>query len=238
MRRMHLKKAVLNVERLSSDDRYPFNIPVLKTGLSIDLASPVTFFVGENGSGKSTLMRALARRCGIFIWGGSDPKPPAEEPLTRALEIEWADEPVPGSFFSSQLFYNFSQIVEEWAEADPFTLKYFGGHSLLTLSHGQSLMTYFQARYQLKGLYFLDEPETALSPKSQLALLKVLTAMSRAGHAQFIIASHSPVLLSCPRAKLFDFNGETIRSIDYEATEYYRFYRDFMMNHRAYLERS
>jgi predicted ATPase len=62
--------------------------------------------------------------------------------------------------------------------------------------------------------------------------------MSRAGHAQFIIASHSPVLLSCPRAKLFDFNGETIRSIDYEATEYYRFYRDFMMNHRAYLERS
>ena len=94
-------------------------------------------------------------------------------------------------------------------------------------------MTYFEARYKIKGLYFLDEPETALSPKTQLALLNVLTAMSRDGHAQFIVASHSPILLSCPGAKLYDFNREALQPVDYEATEHFRFYHDFITRRRS-----
>ena len=117
-------------------------------------------------------------------------------------------------------------------------LRYFGGHSLMNLSHGQSLMSYFRSRYRIRGLYFLDEPETALSPKSQLELLAVLTEMSRAGHAQFIIASHSPMLLACPGADIYSFDSAPVSRIRYEDTEHYRVYREFMENRERYLQQS
>ena len=107
----------------------------------------------------------------------------------------------PGSFFGSSVFQDFARILDDWASTDPGQLAYFGGKSLLTQSHGQSIMSFFKARYAIKGLYLLDEPETALSPRTQIELLDLLTTMSAAGHAQFIIATHSPILLSCPGAR-------------------------------------
>jgi predicted ATPase len=142
---------------------------------------------------------------------------------------------VPGSFFDSQVFRNFAHILDEWAVASPKVLDYFGGQSLITQSHGQSLLSFFHARYQVKGLYFMDEPETALSPKSQLALLKLLAEMGEAGHAQFIIATHSPILLACPGATIYSFDHMPISEIEYEETEYYRFYKCFMENRSQYL---
>ncbi len=114
-------------------------------------------------------------------------------------------------------------------------LKYFCGQSLVTQSHGQSIMAFFRARYQIQGVYLLDEPETVLSPKTQLALLDLLTQMGRAGHAQFIVATHSPILLACPGATIFSFDHVPISPVEYEDTEHYRLYRSFMEDRHRYL---
>ena len=229
---MHLKKISIRNDGFPSDTRYPFSLEVLRRTRVLDFPVPVTFFVGENGSGKSTLLESISLRCHIHIWRGDertrcDPNP-LERELHRYLELEWEDGPVPGAFFSSNLFQNFARILDEWAAADPGVLNYFGGRSLLTLSHGQSLMSYFRSRLALKGLYFLDEPETALSPKTQLHLLRLLSDMAANGLAQFIIATHSPILLSCPGAVIYSFDRVPVEPVCYEDTDHYRVYRDFM----------
>jgi predicted ATPase len=213
---------------------------VLRQTQSIKFPSPVTFFIGENGSGKTTLLEALARRCHIHIWSGvdctrSEPNP-FEEMLFLYLQVEWTDGIVPGSFFSSQIFRNFAELVEMWEVDNPGQIEYFGGKSLLTQSHGQSLMSFFKARYKIKGLYLLDEPETALSPKSQLELLKLLQEMSALGHAQFIIATHSPILLACPGSAIYSFDDTPVKTIHYEDTEHYQVYKSFMENPGKYLK--
>jgi predicted ATPase len=142
--------------------------------------------------------------------------------------VEWQDKRVPGSFFGSHIFQNFAQLWDEWLTMDPGLIEYLGGRSLMSQSHGQSLMAYFTSRFKIKGIYFLDEPETALSPKSQVALLNLLEDMARSGHAQFIIASHSPILLACPGAEIFSFDENPVKRIEYEDTDHYRIYREFM----------
>ena len=214
---------------------------VLQKTQSLEFSSPVTFFIGENGSGKSTLLEALARRCQIHIWSGVEHSRaetnPYEEMLFLYLQVEWRDGIVPGSFFSSQIFRNFAQLVDMWEADNPGQIDYFGGKSLLTQSHGQSLMSFFKSRYRIKGLYLLDEPETALSPKSQLELLQLLHAVGIHGEAQFIIATHSPILMACPGALIYSFDHVPPKTILYEETEHYKIYKDFMKNPNKYLMR-
>ena len=182
----------------------------------------MTLFVGENGTGKSTLLEALARKAGIHIWYDGEKARfeinPYEQQFHRYIEVQWTRGRVPGSFFGSSVFQDFARALDAWAASDPGQLEYFGGKSLLTQSHGQSIMSFFKARYQIKGLYLLDEPETALSPRTQIALLDLLADLSAAGHAQFIIATHSPILLAC------------IAPIPYEQTDHYRIYKAFLMD--------
>ncbi|MFC1867570.1 AAA family ATPase [Thermodesulfobacteriota bacterium] len=238
---MHLKKVTLLPEKFPCKEYYPFNLNLFQKTGDIQFCSPVTFFIGENGTGKSTLIEAIALKCGIHIW--CDPIKtrleinPYEEELYRYLTVEWIDGAVPGSFFGSDIFREFAQYLDEWAAADPRILKYFGGKSLITQSHGQSLMSLFRVRYQIKGLYLMDEPETALSPKSQIELLKVIKDMGQAGQAQFIIATHSPILLACPGADIYSFDDTTLKMVDYEDTDYYVIYKDFMENRENYLEK-
>lgn len=236
----HLKEVKLLSDQYPTRNHYPFNINVLQQTRSIKFSSPVTFFIGENGSGKSTLLEALAHRCKIYIWRGIErtrcENNPFEEQLYLYIEVEWADGIVPGSFFSSQIFRNFAQLVDMWEADNPGQIDYFGGKSLLTQSHGQSLMSFFKARYKIKGLYLLDEPETALSPKSQLQLLKLLQDMSALGHAQFIIATHSPILLACPGSVIYSFDHTPVKTVHYEDTEHYQIYKSFMENPGRYLK--
>ena len=145
---------------------------------------------------------------------------------------------MPGSFFGSSVFQDFARTLDAWAAADPGQLEYFGGKSLLTQSHGQSIMSFFRARYGIKGLYLMDEPETALSPKTQIGLLRLLTQIAHAGHAQFVIATHSPILLACPGATIYSFDRVPIQPVSYEETEHYQMYRDFMSDYRRYIAES
>ncbi len=235
---MHLKRVILHPEKYPTDKYYPFNLDIFQKTESIDFAMPVTLFAGENGTGKSTLLRAICQRAGIHIWEEMRTRyqfNPYEEALGKFIDLEWTEGPVPGSFFSSQIFQDYVRFLDEVAAADPGILKYFGGSSLMTKSHGQSLIAYFTARYRIKGLYLIDEPETALSPKSQLGLLKVLKDMSELGHAQFIIASHSPILLALPGARLYSFDEAPVKPVVYEETEYYQVYRNFLSNREKYL---
>ena len=237
---LHLEEIKLLSEQYPARDHYPFNIEVLQRTGTTPFSSPVTFFVGENGSGKTTLLEALARRCRIHIWSGIERTRsiinPYEERLFLYIEVKWTDGTVPGSFFSSQIFRNFAQLVDEWEADNPGQIDYFGGKSLIAQSHGQSIMSFFKSRYKIKGLYLLDEPETALSPKSQLELLKLLQEMGALGHAQFIIATHSPILLACPGSTIYSFDDAPVKTIQYEDTEYYRIYKTFMENPGRYFK--
>jgi predicted ATPase len=235
---LHLSRVMLHGKRYPTREFHPFNQPVLQKTGSVDFTTPVTFFLGENGTGKTTLLEALAFKCSIHIWRESERVPldanPYQDLLHRYLSVEWMGKPVAGSFFSSQWFRHFAQNVDEWAATDPQMLQYFGGRSLVSQSHGESLMSYFKNRYRIKGLYLLDEPETALSPRSQVEFVQLLSRISAQGHAQFIIATHSPIILACPGAVIQDFNRPPVRPIGYEETEHYRIYKDFLDHRERY----
>jgi predicted ATPase len=236
---MHVKKIIVDQNKFPTREHYPFNLEIIQSLTQIEFPQPVVFFIGENGTGKSTFLQAIARRSGIHLWGQNDRKRfkhnPHEYKLYQSLSIEWSDGSVPGSFFGAETFQHFTQILDEWAADDPGVLNFFGGQSLVTKSHGQSLMSYFKTRYQIRGLYLMDEPETALSPKSQLELVNLVNEMAKAGHAQFIIATHSPILLACPEATIYSFDSIPIQKVSYEETDYYRVYKEFLNNRTDFL---
>lgn len=227
---LHLEDITFRVSGYPHAHEYPFNLEILRGTPSITLSTAVTLFVGENGSGKSTVLQAVARKCGIHIWrfesGRRYVNNPYEERLCDYIDVRLNDG-VPGTFFGSDIFRDFALLLDEWASADPGVLEYFGGKSLMTQSHGQSIMAFMRHRFALRGIYFLDEPETALSPRRQLELRDMLTEYGERGNAQFIIATHSPILMSCAGSAIFSFDCVPIRRVRFSDTEHYRIYRRF-----------
>jgi predicted ATPase len=188
--------------------------------------SKVTFFVGENGSGKSTLLEALAECCGFNPEGGNRDHHRAvfadRSALAQALRLSWLPRVAEGFFMRAESFYNFATYIQEVSD-----LRAYGGKSLHEQSHGESFISLFANRFE-QGIYILDEPEAALSPQRQLSFLKIIHDLTTPGHAQFLIATHSPILLSYPGAVLFDLDGDTIREIDYRETKHFLITRDFL----------
>jgi len=237
---MHLTKVRIHSERFPTRRYYPFNIPVIKEAQELTFRKPVVFFLGENGSGKSTLLDAIARQCGIPIWD----KPrrhlahnnPFETELKRYVTATWAHDSVPGSFFRAETFHDLADFVDDVALCDPGRLEYHGGHILNTLSHGQGILTYFSGRFRIKGLYLLDEPEAALSPASQIKFLNLLRRLEMEGQSQFIITTHSPILLAYPGAQIFSFDSFPIQEVAYEDTAHYRIYKQFLTDRSMFLE--
>lgn len=230
--RNHITCVTLHHEKYPSDSHYPFSLPLFQQTDQIPFNFPVTFFVGENGTGKSTMLEAVAMASNIHIWrkheGVRYQVNPYEKLLYRYISVAWTNGKVPGSYFGSEIFNDFRRILDSWAASDPGQLKYFGGKSLVTQSHGQSMMSYFRSCYERRGIYFLDEPETALSPRSQLELLDILHENGRTGHAQFIIATHSPILLAYEDAEIFSFDHSPVGVIPYRETEHYKIYKRFL----------
>jgi predicted ATPase len=237
---MYLTKLRLDGDRYPTHRCYPFNIPTLTEPVELTLHSHVAFFVGENGSGKSTLLEAITRKCGIHIW--DKPKRhlahqnPFETRLSDFLTVTWANGRVPGSLFRAETFREFADFLDDVALCDPGRLKYHGGKILNTLSHGEAILSYFSHRFHRQGLYFLDEPEAALSPSRQIAFLRLLQELASRGHAQFIIATHSPILLALPGAQIFSFDGGRIRELAYEQTTHFRIYQEFFTDRSVFLD--
>jgi predicted ATPase len=236
---MHLNKISVNSNLFPTAVGYPFGLKIFHESPDLVFNTPVTFFVGENGSGKSTLLRALTRACGVHIWADSDKRRfednPYENDLHKYIDVTWVNDSVPGAFFSAELFNYFARSLDDWAVNDPGLLEYFGGTSLLSQSHGQSVMAFIRAQASRGGVYFLDEPETALSPVRQIELLRLLRDVGKQGQTQWIIATHSPILLGYPQAQIYNFNVAPLAMVDYESTDYFTVYRDFLADREKFL---
>jgi predicted ATPase len=214
--------------------RYPFNIAAIAKGLELELMAPVTFFVGENGSGKSTLLEAIAANCGFNTEGGGREHSSAEHvdrsELASALSLSWRPKPIDGFFMRAESFYQFANYLAESGS----TFAKYGGRSLHEQSHGESFLALFENRFE-RGIYLLDEPEAALSPQRQLSFLSIIHRLEVTGRAQFIIATHSPIILAYPGALLLSLDGDAIRPVNYADTEHYRVTRQFLNAPERYL---
>ncbi|KEO83843.1 AAA family ATPase [Tumebacillus flagellatus] len=221
---------------------YPFSIPAIRELETLDLANAVTFFVGENGSGKSTLLEAIAYQCGFNTAGGGRNNidhdvEAAEASLGDHIRLSWLPKITQGFFFRAESFYHFASYLDLLAREDPtFNYSGYGGRSLHKQSHGESFLSLFQNRFGHKGIYLLDEPEAALSPARQLAFLRILHQLVSAGKSQFIIATHSPILLGFPNAKIYQFSSTAIESVTYEETEHYQITKSFLTRTELFLE--
>ncbi len=225
-------------------DRYPFSLPAVRCLDRLRLDRPVTFFSGENGSGKSTLLEAIAVNCGFNPEGGSRnfnfaTMATHSELCEHIRLIKGIKRPKTGFFFRAESFYNVATEIIKLDEplpgmGAPVSAAY-GGRSLHEMSHGESFLALIKNRFADGGLYILDEPEAALSPSGQMALLARLHELVRGG-CQFLIATHSPVLLSYPDAAIYVLRENEIRLTPYRETECYTLTRQFLNNPEGLLQ--
>lgn len=213
-------------------DSYLTRIPAIGLLQELAFRKPVTFFVGENGSGKSTLLEAIAIAYGFNPEGGSlnysFSTHDAYSELCDAITIvQGANRGPRGGFFlRAESFYNVStQTIEYERDYGPM----FGERTLHEQSHGESFLHFITA-FTRPGLFIMDEPEAALSPQRQLSLFTRIAEMAKDG-SQYIIVTHSPILLAMPVADIIGFDGTGIHYLDYEQTESYRI-TELMINHR------
>lgn len=229
MKAMRLKRDIV-----PSYNSYPFDLPSIRTLDELDFHRNVTFFVGENGMGKSTLLEAAAVAAGFNPEGGSlnfnfstyDSHSVLEEYITL---IKGVIRPTDGFFLRAETFYNLATTIEELDNApgnSPRIIDGYGGVSLHEQSHGESFWSTFIHRFRGNGIYLLDEPEAALSPLRQLSMLSRIHDLVGEG-SQFIIATHSPILLSYPDAKIVEFTDEGAQETTLEETSHYRIMKQF-----------
>ena len=222
--------------------QYPFNLNVLHTLDTINLDGNVTFFVGENGSGKSTLIEAIAIAYGFNAEGGSinynfSTRNSSSNLFESLLLTKTYKKPKDGFFLRAESFYNVATQIEAMDSipaAAPKIIASYGGKSLHEQSHGESFLCLMNERFRGNGLYILDEPEAALSGDRQLSFLLRLHELVLA-NSQFIIATHSPVLLSYPNATIYSIESSGIEKRKYEETTPYQFYKMFMDDYKRVL---
>lgn len=221
--------------------QYPFSLPIIKNLELIKFPTQVTFFVGENGSGKSTILEAMAWNAGFGPEGGSKNihfKTAQEKNYTGAqlladqMTLSWRVKPKNGYFFRAESFFNVANYLEcmahEGGQGPDITYAPYGGKSLHEQSHGESFLAFFKNRLGTNGFFIFDEPEAALSPQRQLSLLFIIHEMCKNPDAQFIIATHSPILLAYPGATIYSCDADKLSSIAYKDTQHYRITKRFL----------
>lgn len=229
-------------ERIAEAGRYPYNLPAFRELDRLPFHPRVTFLVGETGSGKSTLLEAIAVSYGLNAEGGSlnfnfatrSSHSALEESIRLAKSLR-----TPGDcyFLRAESFFNVATEIErlEREPGGPSLLDAYGGRSLHEQSHGESYFALFENRFRDHGLYLLDEPEAALSPKRQLQFLALLHHYIERG-GQFVIATHSPILMAYPDARIYVLDDAGIHETAYEETEHFQISRGFLMHPRRSLE--
>jgi predicted ATPase len=231
-----LLSASLLRDKVSSFSEYPFHLPAVRDLGTLTLHRNVTFIVGENGSGKSTLLEALAIAAGFNAEGGSQnfrfATRTSHSDLHRCLRLSRSHRrPRTGFFLRAESFFNVATEIDRLDKIGAPLLGSYGGRSLHEQSHGESFMALLKHRFGPQGLYFLDEPEAALSPTRQMAALVRIHDLVQEG-SQFVIATHSPILMAYPNATIFAVGEKGLTSVPYEETEHYRITRRFL-NHTA-----
>jgi predicted ATPase len=253
---IYLRSAAITSE---ADRRvYPFSVPAMRGLERVEFTTPVTFFVGENGSGKSTLLEALALKARLPPATGAplehDETLAAVRPLAQAMTLGWLPRTKFGFFLRAEDFFNFARETKRRGESMDAMAERFGddprvrgymlgqkhalqaryGEDLHALSHGESFLKFFQSRFAPGGLHLIDEPEAALSPQRQLAFLSLMKQMV-AADAQLIVATHSPLLLALPGARILRFDGEGVREAVYDELEHVALVRNFLANPDRFL---
>ena len=213
-------------DKIPSWEEYPFSLPVVRALEALKFHRDVTFFIGENGMGKSTLLEAIAQLMRFNPEGGSKNTlfSTRETHSTLAEYLKPGKSfraPKDGFFLRAESFYNVATYIDDVDYAGAY-----GGKSLHEQSHGESFLSLLNFRFHGNGLYLLDEPEAALSPSRQLAVLSLVHRLVKAD-SQFIIATHSPILMAYPNAKILLFSDAGICEVRYEETDNYQVTKDF-----------
>lgn len=219
-----------NIDR----DRYPFNLPWLGPGFRLGFEQPVTIIVGENGTGKSTLIEAIAAIAGYDEAGGGKGYMPVDHSkaidqsgagLSDVLRAGWLPKVTNGWFFRAESFYSVARYLDRSAidagEVPP---------DFLSWSHGEGFVRFFEERMSRQGIYFLDEPESALSPGRQVELLKILHGVQRTATAQIIMATHSPLFMAVPGAEVLQITRGGLAPVDFRETPHFRLYQEFIVD--------
>ncbi len=238
-----IRSLTLLRDRVPSFDDYPFAIPAIRALTTLALHPRVTFLVGENGAGKSTLVEAVAVAAGFNAEGGSKnfrfATRRSESSLHTVLRLSRnAKRERDGYFLRAESYFNVATHIED-LDREPGGAPIgpaYGAASLHEQSHGESFLALAATRLHGNGLYIFDEPEAALSPSRQLALLQIIDRLVRLRGSQLIIATHSPILMAYPDATIYRLDGDGIAPIVYEATEHYQITRDFLANRERFFK--
>ena len=225
----------LKEDEIKDFDKYPFSLPVVKNLSRTMLHPHVTYIVGENGSGKSTLLEALAISQGFNAEGGTSnfrfSTHATHSELHEYLRIaKGSKRPRTGFFLRAESFYNVATEIENLGVLDSY-----GEKSLHEQSHGEAFMALMTNRFGDNGLYILDEPEAALSPNRQMSILTLIHHLVKRG-SQFIISTHSPILLAYPSATIYEINEDGLQETTYEQTQTYEVSQRFLNNYQMMLD--
>jgi len=238
----YVQQVRLKVEEVSGFDRYPFTLPAVRHLHTLPLHPKVTFLVGENGSGKSTLLEAIAVAFGFNPEGGTKnfgfTTRASHSDLHEYLRlVKGIKRPRDGFFLRAESFFNLATEIEKLDEGPggPPVINSYGGKSLHEQSHGESFWSLVMHRFGGNGFYILDEPEAALSPQRQLALLSRIHQLAN-DHSQFVIATHSPILMAYPDADIFHCSEAGLKRVHYEDTEHFQIMHDFVTNPQRMLD--
>ena len=215
---------------------YPFNLPLFGPDFELTFEKPITIIVGENGVGKSTLIEAIAALAGYDDAGGGKGYRPVDHERAReqngsvlasVLRAAWKPKITNGWFFRAETFFSVARYLDE--VGSPYA-------DFLSHSHGEGFMRFFVERLLRQGIYFFDEPESALSPSRQVEFLKILQRIQDAGNAQIILATHSPLLMACPGADLWEMTPKSIRPTTLKQTPHFRLLQEFFYDPKSFLE--
>jgi len=242
-----LKKIKLLRDRVEDWKSYPFSVPAISSLDELALRSRICFFAGENGTGKSTLLEAIAVHYGFGREGGtrnfmndSTESNHSVDPLVRVLRLSFDKRTGAGYFLRAESFFNtvthMDNLDKEPTSSPPISA-FYGGRSLYTRSHGETFFKLLELKFQRNGLFLLDEPEAALSPQRQLAFLVLIhDVLQKHKDAQFIISTHSPVLLGYPKAQIVSFDEGPLHQIEYEETAPMQIVQRFVNQRESFLE--